>query len=125
MIGAIVIGIAAVLGVVPASLALDQGKPAGTGVNPPVSVAVPIGRVSVDRQAVEGEPVSVAMPIGRVSVDPRSVEGDPVYVRRTSAIGGMAIVEVSTTPFVPAVRSNEQIAGVQGTVVRSDQPAGW
>ena len=99
------IGLAAVVSGAPASLAQDSGgpdpgKPAGTGSNRGISLAVPIGRVSVG---------------------PKSLDGEPVYVRRTTANGGMTIVEVSTTPFTPVLASNEGAPAA----VRTDQPAGW
>ena len=103
MTGFIAISLAAFVAVVPASLAQDVGKPAGTG-------------------------VSVAIPTGKVAVSPQSVDGAPVYVRRTSPIGGMTIVEVSPTPFMPAVDSKEDpSAGAQLTLnARPEaQPAGW
>ena len=109
MIGHIAIGLAALVGLVPASLAQDSGvpdpaKPAGTGNKTDVSVAEPIGNVSVSAQSADGE---------------------PLYVRRTSPIGGMAIVEVSSTPFAPVLPSSVKPAGAAAPVVRADQPAGW
>ena len=109
MIGHIAIGLAAFVGVVPASLAQDSGvtdpdKPAGTGSKTNVSVAEPIRDVSVSAQ---------------------SVDGAPLYVRRTSPIGGMAIVEVSKTPFAPVLPSGVIPAPVAAPVVRADQTAGW
>jgi len=59
------------------------------------------------------------VPIGRVCVGPEVVDGEPIYVRRTTVSEGMTIVEVSTTPFMPV--SNE----VAGLIGRPDQPAGW
>ena len=67
--------------------------------------------------------VSVAVPIGRVRVGPGSADGAPVYVRRTKVSGGMTIVEVSTTPFMPVLPSNAP--GVGQSIGRSDQPASW
>jgi hypothetical protein len=101
------IGLAAAVGGVPASFAqdsgvLDHGKSAGTGSNAGISLAVPIGRVSVG---------------------PESGDGEPVYVRRVTVNGGMTIVEVSTTPFMPVLASNEEVSG--GGKLRTDQPAGW
>ena len=115
----IVIGLAAVVGVVPASSAqdsrvLDHGKSAGTGIE---------GEERQAHQTFGGNTgVSLAVPIGRVSVGPDLVGGDePIYVRRTTVSGGITIVEVSTTPFTPVLRSNE----VAGLIGRPDQPAGW
>ena len=101
MIENIAITLAAVFGVVPASLVQDQDKPAGTG-------------------------ISVAVPSGGVSVNPESVDGEPVYVRRTSPIGGMTVVEISTTPFAPVVGSNEEPVEMAAVNNRPEaQPAGW
>lgn len=117
--GYLAIGLAAVVGVVPAfpaqgSRALDQCKPAGTGVE------------AEERQTHETPDsnmgVSVAVPIGRVCVGPEAVDGEPSYVRRVTAKEGMAIVEVSTTPFMPDLASSGEASGA---IVRPDQPAGW
>ena len=118
-IGHMAIGLAAVVGVVPASFAqdsrvLDHGKSAGTGIEG-----------EEERQAHQrfrsNTGVSLAVPIGRVSVGPDLVGGDePIYVRRTTVSGGITIVEVATTPFVAVLSSNKEPTGV-----RSDQPAGW
>ena len=114
--GYMAIGLAAVVSVVPASFAqdsrvLDHDKPAGTGLE------------AEERQTHQrpgsNTGISLAVPIGRVSVGPKSVDGEPVYVRRT-VTAGMTIVEVSTTPFTTVLASNEAPPGV-----RSDQPAGW
>jgi hypothetical protein len=111
------IGLAAVVSDVPASFAqdarvLDHGKPAGTG-------------IEAEERQTHQRPgsrtgISLAVPIGRVWVGPESVEGEPVYVRRMTVREGMTIVEVSTTPFTPVLASNEELPRV-----RSDQPAGW
>lgn len=103
------IGLAAVAGVVPASSAQDSrvpdpGKSAGTGGNKGISVAVPMGKVTVG---------------------PKSLDGGPVYVRRSTVREGITIVEVSTTPFMPALLSKEETAEVARSIVRPDQPAGW
>lgn len=66
--------------------------------------------------------VLVDVPIGKVCVGPDSVDGERNYVRRTRAPGGMAIVEVSTTPFMPELGSNE---GMGQLITRPDQPAPW
>jgi hypothetical protein len=114
----IAIGLAAVVGVVPASFAQDSrvpdhGKSAGTGIG------------AEERQTHQrfgnNTGISLAVPIGRVSVGPDLVGGDePIYVRRTTVSGGITIVEVSTTPFVAGLSSNKESPGV-----RPDQPAGW
>jgi hypothetical protein len=113
------IGISAVVGGVPASFAqdsrvLDPGKSAGTGTE------------TKERQTHQrlGGGISLAEPIGKVSVGSKSLDGEPVYVRRSTVREGITIVEVSTAPFMPVLASNEGTAGVQ-PVVRSDQPAGW
>ena len=113
------IGLAVVVNVVPASSAqdsraLDHCKSAGTGTE------------GEERQTHQrpgsNTGVSVAVPIGRVCVGPESVDGEPSYVRRTTVKEGMAIVEVSTTPFMPVLTSSEEPPGV---ILRPDQPAGW
>ena len=120
--GYVAIGLAAFVGVVPASFAqappvLAQGKSAGTG-------------IEAERQALEisdglrlEDPehagVFVDAPIGRIWVGPEVVDGEPSYVRRTKGKEGMLIVEVSTTPFMDGP------AGVDELIGRSDQPAGW
>ena len=106
------IGLAVVVGHVPAAFAqdsrgADHGKGAGTGQK---------------RQKAGSTSISVAAPIGRVSVGAKSLDGEPIYVRRMTVREGITVVEVSTTPFMPDVRSNVKVAAV---AVRSDQPAGW
>jgi len=112
----IVFGLAAVVSGVPASFAQDSegpdhGKSAGSG-------------NEAERQTRQrpgsNRGISLAVPIGRVSVDPKSLDGESVYVRRMTVSEGMTIVEVSTTPFMPVLASNEEPPGV-----RPDQPAGW
>ncbi len=126
-IGHLAIGLAAVVGVVPASLAQAPGVP-GQGKAAGTSDTV----------------VYVAVPIGRVSVGPEFADGEPIYVRRTTVRAGMIIVEVSATPFPPvapanekppvlgsngqpaALRSNGEPRGVEQLAARPDQePAGW
>ena len=112
-------GLAAVVGVVPASFAqdsrvLDHDKSAGTG-------------IAAEERQTHHRPgsnrvISLAVPIGRVSVGPGFVDGEPIYLRRMTVREGMTIVEVSTTPFMPVLRSNEEPPGVIG---RPDQPASW
>ena len=113
------IGLALVVSGVPAafaqdSRALDHGKSAGTGIN------------SDKRQTRQGiasnRSISLAVPIGRVSVDSKVMDGEPIYVRRMTVREGMTIVEVSTTPFMPVLTANEEPRGVH---VRPDQPASW
>ena len=117
--GYLAIGLAAVVGVVPASFAqesrvLDRCKSAGTG-------------IEADERQAQQRPRSnrgifVVVPIGRVCVGPEAVDGEPSYVRRVTAKEGMAIVEVSTTPFMPDLASSGEASGA---IVRPDQPAGW
>ncbi len=126
-IGRMAVGLAAVVGVVPAALAQapevpGPGKPAGTS-DTAVSVAVPIGRVSVGREFADGE---------------------PIYVRRTTVRAGMIIVEVSATPFPPVAPASEkppvsrsnggpavlssggEPPGVEPSTGKpNDQPTGW
>jgi hypothetical protein len=117
MLGYLAIGFAVVVGGVPASFAhdsrvLDRCKSAG------VEIAAEEQR---EHQGPGGNAgVVVAVPIGRVCVGPEVVDGEPSYVRRTTSKEGMAIVEVSTTPFMPLLAS-----GAGESIVRTDQPAGW
>ena len=109
------IGLAAVVGGVPASFAqdprvLDHCKSAGTGAEAEEGQA--------HQRPGSNTGVFVEIPIGRVCVGPEFVDGEPIYVRRTT-VRDMTIVEVSTTPFMPA--SNEG----DGLIGRPDQPAGW
>jgi hypothetical protein len=116
-IGHVAIGLAAVVGVVPASFAqaprvVGQGKPAGTTIE--------------EEQPMNQGPgsntrVSVAVPIGRVSAGRDFPNGEPIYVRRTTVRAGMTVVEVSTTPFMPVLPAKEQAAAI----LRPDQPASW
>ena len=99
------IGLTAAISVVPASSA----QSAGTGVE------------AAERQTQSKKGISLAVPIGKISVGPKSLDGEPVYVRRTTVGAGMTIVEVSTTPFMPVLASNEG----SPAAVRTDQPAGW
>jgi len=107
----------AVVGGVSASFAqdsrvLDHGKSAGTGIEPKER--------QTDQRSGSNTGISLEVPIGRVSVGPEVLDGEPVYVRRSTVREGVAIVEVSTTPFTPVLASNEAPPGV-----RPDQPAGW
>ena len=64
--------------------------------------------------------VFVEPPIGKVRVGAEFVEGDVVYARRTTATAGILVVEVSASPFMFDLPSNQQHAEV-----RPDQPAPW
>ena len=108
----IAIGLAVPVIVVPASLA--HGKSAETGTE--------AKERQTHQRPESNSGISIAEPTGRVSVGPESVGGEPVYVRRTTVREGMTIVEVSTTPFMPVLSSNEERRGFIG---RPDQPAGW
>ena len=116
------IGVAVLFAGAPASVAhdsrvADHGSTAGTAIEaeePPIHQ----GRASNSR-------VFVAEPIGRVRVGPRSVDGEPIYVRRT-VTDGITIVEISTTPFMPVVRSGKDPPGAAELAARKDQlPASW
>ena len=112
----IAIGIAAVMSLIPASFAqgsrvLAHGKSAGTGTDG--------GKRQANEMPLDNTGISLAVPVGKVWVGPESLEGEPSYVRRTTVKEGMTIVEVSTTPFVP------ERPGVAVAVVRPDQPASW
>jgi hypothetical protein len=116
--GYMAIGLAAVVSVVPAAFAqdsrvLDHGKSAGTGIEPKER--------QTDQRSGSNTGISLEVPIGRVSVGPEVLDGEPVYVRRSTVREGVTIVEVSTTPFMPVLASNE----VDGSIGRPDQPAGW
>ena len=116
--GYMAVGLAAVVGLVPASFAhdsrvLDHCKSAGTGIQ--------AEERQTDQRPEGTMGVVVAVPIGTVCVGPEAVDGEPSYVRRTTDGKGITIVEVSTTPFMPVLASNEATAGV----ARPDQPAGW
>ncbi|MCL6699614.1 hypothetical protein LZ496_12580 [Sphingomonas sp. NSE70-1] len=120
-------GLAVGVTVVPASLArdpqvLDHGKLAGTGVQveEPQTHGELSGGLSSEARTHMG--VSIVAPIGKVGVGSASVEGEPTYVRRTKASEGISVVEVSTTPFMPVLASNEAVAKM---IARPDQPAGW
>jgi hypothetical protein len=114
------IGLTAAVSVVPASFAqdsrvLDPGKPAGT--------ATKAQGPQTHQRPGSNKGISLEVPIGRISVDPKSLDGEPIYVRRSTVREGITIVEVSTTPFMPVLASNENVAQV--AIVRPDQPAGW
>jgi hypothetical protein len=116
MLGTMAIGLAVVAGVPPASLAPgSRGLEHCTSARPGVEAEEP----QTPRSPGSTTGVSVEVPIGRVCVNPDFV-GEPVYVRRTTVGGGMTIVEVSTTPFMPVFASNKEPPGV-----RPDQPATW
>ena len=120
--GYMAIGLAAVVSVVPASFAqasrvLDHCKSAGTGIE------------AEERQTHQtpgsNTGISLEVPIGRVCVGPELLDGEPIYERRMTVRERMTIVEVSTTPFMPVLASNEGPRGVAGSIGRPDQPAGW
>ena len=107
------IGLATV--VVPAGFArgaAKPGSPAGTAIEE---------RPTHVRGSNAG--ISVAVPIGKVSVDPKVLGGEPIFVRRSTVREGITIVEVSTTPFEPVLASSEGVSAQ--AIVRADQPASW
>ena len=119
------IGLTVVVGVVPAAFAqdsrvLDHCKSAGTGIEAEERQTHDEMSDGLRSGAREHAGVSVAVPIGRVCVGPESVDGEPTYVRRTKASEGMTIVEVSTTPFVPVLAGVGELIGNP-----AEQPAGW
>lgn len=126
--GIVAIALTAVASVAPASFAqdarvLDQGKSAGAGMQAdqrPALDGLPDG-VRPEAQAHPG--VYIAVPIGKVRVGPEFVEGEPVYVRRTKVSAGMTIVEVSKTPFAPVL--GDSLGAVASTGIPADQPTGW
>ena len=112
------IGILAVVGVVPVSLAqdaqvADHGKFAGTG----VAVEEP---QSHQRLGTSSTGVFVAEPSGKVWVAPESLEGEPSYARRTTVGQGITVVEVSTTPFMPVLTGSGGLS-----VNPAELPAPW
>lgn len=113
------IGVAVVVGGASASLAqdlgaADQGKSAGTA------------RSRQTHQGLDGSKgISLVVPSGKISVDHRSPGGEQIYVRRSTGKEGVTIVEVSTTPFMPVLASNDGVQVSSLSVIRPDQPAGW
>ena len=117
--GYMAIGFAAVVGVDIASFAraspvLDHCKFAGTEIEAEEQHA--------NRKAGSDTGIFVAVPIGRVCIGPEVVDGEPSYVRRITVSEGMSVVEVSTTPLMPDLPSGEASPGV---IARPDQPASW
>lgn len=116
-VGYMALGLAALFSSASASFAhaprvLEPCKSAGAGSEPEER--------QTDQRLGRNTGVSVAVPIGRVCVAPEGVDGEPSYVRRMKAKEGMAIVEVSTTPFMPI------LAGVDASIGRpNEQPTGW
>ena len=86
-----------------------------------VAAVVPAASAQEPRVPGDGKSAGTSVPIGKVRVGAEFVEGEPIYVRRTTVRPGMTIVEVSTTPFMPVLASSEEPTRVG----RSDQPAGW
>lgn len=119
MLGHVAFALAVVVGLVPASFAqdprgLERCRSAGTGVEAEK-------KAPIHQSPRSNRGVSVEVPIGTVCVGPESMDGDAIYVRRTTVRERMTIVEVSTTPFMPVLSSNQ----VAGWIARPDQPAGW
>ena len=116
------IGLAVLVGAAPASFAQDR-RAADPGSSAGTAIQVEEPQTSQDRG--RNSRVFVAEPIGTVQVGPQSVDGEPIYVRRTVS-EGMTIVEVSTTPFVPVVRSGKAPPGAAELAARkAQQPASW
>ncbi|MFL6738308.1 MAG: hypothetical protein ACJ8FC_10915 [Sphingomicrobium sp.] len=121
------IGLALVVGVVPASFAQDpqllgQGRSGGTGIEPEKQPTHEKTSDGLRSEARHPAGVTVAVPIGSVSVGPELVDGEPIYVRRMKVTDGMTMVEVSTTPFTPVLSSKERLDIL---IARPDQPASW
>ena len=113
------IGIAVVVGDVPASSAQDSrvpdpGKPAGTAKN------------RATHQGLDSSKgISLVVPTGKILVDHGSPGGEQIYVRRSTGKEGVTIVEVSTTPFMPVLASDKGVQVSSLSVVKPNQPAGW
>ena len=123
-IGYIAIGLAVVVSVVPAAFAQDprvlgHGKSAGAGLEAEERQTHDEMSDGLRSGPREHKGVFVDVPIGRVWVDPEFLDGEPVFVRRTTVGEGITIVEVSTTPFMPVLGSNEEIGRP------AEQPASW
>jgi len=118
------IGLAVTIGLVSASFAQDSdvlasGTPAGTG--EATERQRPFG--SLDGLTLEPRQhsgVFIDAPNGSVRVGPEYVGGQPVYARRTTPAAGIAVVEISVTPFADAALA---VGGF--TDQRPDQPASW
>src|SRR5687768_7961778 len=79
--GYMAIGLALVVAVVPASFAqapkvVGHGKSAGT--------AIEAEQRQAQQRLGSDTGISLAVPIGRVSVGPEVEDGEPIYVRRTT-----------------------------------------
>ena len=113
------IAVAAVVGDARASFAQDSrvpdpGKHAGTAKN------------RVTHQGLDSSKgISLVVPTGKISVDHGSPGGEQIYVRRSTGKEGVTMVEVSTTPFMPVLASNEGAQVGSLSIVKPDQPAGW
>lgn len=119
---------AVVVGFVPASSAqnsqsVDHGKPTGTGKDAEERPdETSDGPGPGDRKPVG---VQVAVPIGRVNVGPQFVDGQPIYVRRSTVGVGMTIVELSATPFAAELRPGEDYPERSALIVNPKEPLGW
>ena len=86
-------------------------------------VTVPDAR-SEGAQDISG--ITVDVPIGKVTIGPASMQGEPTYQRRTKAKGGMTIVEISATPFMPEAPAASAASGsLAMAAAPNTQPAGW
>jgi hypothetical protein len=119
------IGLAAIVGGVPPSFAQDSqvlGESSGTASGAKDRQANDELSHGLRLEARGHSGISLAVPVGRVWVRPEALDGEPIYVRRTTE--ATTIVEVSTTPFTPVLASNGA-GGAGGYIVRPDQPASW
>jgi hypothetical protein len=118
------IGIAVVVYIVPASVAqtprvVGLGKSAESAIEAAERLTRNEPSAGPRSGAREQSGVHLEVPIGKVWVSPGLVAGEHVYIRRATVKEGMAIVEVSTSPFV----LEPDIAGK--LIGRPDQPASW
>ena len=117
-IGLVAVGLTLAVTIGPAS-SLAQDLPT-SNVGKSAATGMPAGRGHRQQGLRSDSGISLAEPIGSVSIAPRVVDGEPIFVRRTAASAGMTVVEVSTTPFMSVVAVGEAPRGV-----RADQPASW
>jgi hypothetical protein len=119
------IGLAALVGVVSASLAQaprgsDRGKSARTGTEADHRKTRDELSDGPGSETEEYSGVFLAVPIGKVSVGPEFVGGGPVFARRTTATKGITVVEISTTPFMA------DLPGVEISIDgQAELPAPW
>lgn len=125
------IALTVVASLVPASFAqdskaLDHDKYAGSGTPAEQRQADDELSGGVSSGAPAQSSVHIAVPIGRVRVGPEFVDGEPVYVRRTKIMAGMTIVEISKTPFMPVLANNQESSRAVASIGNPpDQPTSW